>query len=215
MSNKRFTILPEFIQQGFLKIIEPVIDGVVRLNVHPHFFTILGFILSLVSGYFFGTHHVFWGGVFLLLSGICDIFDGKVARKSGLASKFGAVLDSSLDRYAEMAVYLGIGIYFIQTNQPFTAVMVFVALGGSLMVSYVRARAEGLGYDGKVGLMQRPERIVYLGISALFHPFLLKLVIWGIAVLANFTAIQRIYHVYRQEKEEKESQKTFEEPMGI
>ncbi|NOX37482.1 MAG: CDP-alcohol phosphatidyltransferase family protein [Calditrichaeota bacterium] len=212
MEKKRFTVLPEWIQQGFLKLIDPVIDLIVQFNVHPHFFTVLGLVLSGVSAYFFATGDLRMGGMFVLLGGICDILDGKIARRSGLSSKFGALLDSSLDRYAEMFMYLGIGIYFVREGNPATSMMVFLALGGSLMVSYVRARAEGLGYDCKVGLMQRPERIVYIGFGAILHALILEIVIWMVAILANFTAFQRMQHVWKLEKKEKEAEEQ-EEPL--
>ncbi len=212
MEKKRFTVLPEGIQQAFLKLIDPVIDLIVQLNVHPHFFTVLGLLLSGVSAYFFATGDLRMGGMFVLLGGICDILDGKIARRSGLSSKFGALLDSSLDRYAEMFMYLGIGIYFVRQGNPATSMMVFLALGGSLMVSYVRARAEGLGYDCKVGLMQRPERIVYIGFGSILHSLILEIVIWMVAILANFTAFQRMQHVWKLEKKEKEAEEQ-EEPL--
>ena len=134
-----------------------------------------------------------------------DIIDGKVARKTGLSSKFGALLDSSLDRYSEVFMFLGTAIFFVESDHPLTSIMIFLALGGSMMVSYVRARAEGLGYDCKVGIMQRPERIVYVGFASLIHPFALEVVIWMIAILANFTAFQRMYHVWVLEKKEKKA----------
>lgn len=103
-------------------------------------------------------------------------------------------------------MFLGTAIFFVQKDHPITSIMVFLALGGSMMVSYVRARAEGLGYECKVGIMQRPERIVYVGFSSLIHAYLLELVIWMIAILANFTAIQRMYHVWKLERGENNSE---------
>jgi CDP-diacylglycerol--glycerol-3-phosphate 3-phosphatidyltransferase len=203
MGKKNFTILPQFIQKGFLKGLDPIIERIVRIQVHPNHFTILGLIISLISAFFYAKHNIRLGGLFILLSGICDIIDGKVARKTGQSSKFGALFDSSLDRYAELFMFLGTAIYFVQQDHPITSIMVFLALGGSMMVSYVRARSEGLGFDCKVGIMQRPERIVYIGVSSLIHPYLLELVIWMIAILSNFTAIQRMYHVRVLEQQAK------------
>ncbi|OGB63065.1 MAG: hypothetical protein A2Y94_06560 [Caldithrix sp. RBG_13_44_9] len=209
MGKKSFTILPQFIQKGFLKGLDPFIERIVRIQVHPNHFTILGLVISLISAVFYAKHNLRLGGVFILLSGICDIIDGKVARKTGQSSKFGALFDSSLDRYAELFMFLGTAIYFVQKDHPITSIVVFLALGGSMMVSYVRARAEGLGFECKVGIMQRPERIVYIGVSSLIHPYLLELVIWMIAILSNFTAIQRMYHVRVLEQQAK---KTLENP---
>ncbi len=203
MEKKGFSVLPHSIQKWFIGFIDPLIEFIVRFNVHPNHFTVLGLIISFVGAVFYAKHDIFWGGFFILLGGMSDIVDGKVARKSGLSSKFGALLDSSLDRYSEMFMFLGVAIYFVQMDHPYTSIMVFLALGGSMMVSYVRARAEGLGFDGKVGIMQRPERIVYVGVSSLIHPYALEVVVWMIGLLANFTAAQRMYYVWKQEKLEK------------
>jgi len=204
MSKRRFTVLPHSIQEWFIKAIDPIISVFVRFNVHPNFFTVLGLIISVIGAYFYGRHDIRLGGLFILLGGFCDVIDGKVARKAGLSSKFGALLDSSLDRYAELFMFLGVAIFFVAKDYYLTSIMVFLGLGGSMMVSYVRARAEGLGFDCKVGIMQRPERIVYIGVSSLIHEYVLIVVVWMIAILANFTALQRMYHVWKLEKQAKE-----------
>ncbi len=214
MEKKGFTVLPHSIQQWFINLIDPFIELIVKLQVHPNHFTVLGLFISFIGALFYAKHDIRLGGMFILLGGLCDIIDGKVARKTGLSSNFGALLDSSLDRYAEVFMFLGTAIYFVEINHAPTSIMVFLALGGSMMVSYVRARAEGLGYECKVGIMQRPERIVYVGFSSLIHPYLLELVIWMIAILANFTAVQRMYHVWRLEREEKKANLK-EEEMGV
>ncbi|HFE64864.1 MAG TPA: CDP-alcohol phosphatidyltransferase family protein [Caldithrix sp.] len=205
MEKKSFSVLPHSIQKWFINFIEPVAEFIAKLQVHPNHFTILGLFVSFIGALFYAKHDIRLGGLFILLGGICDIIDGKVARRTGLSSKFGALLDSSLDRYSEVFMFLGTAIYFVQIDHPSTSIMVFLALGGSMMVSYVRARAEGLGYECKVGIMQRPERIVYVGFSSLIHPFILEIVIWMIAILANFTAIQRMHHVWNLEKAEKQA----------
>jgi len=203
---KEFTVLPKSIQKGFLRIIDPVIEFIVHFNVHPNFFTVLGLISSVIGAYFFAKHNLRIGAIYILLGGLCDIIDGKVARKAGLSTKFGALFDSSLDRYSEVFMFLGVAIHFVKMDYLTTSIMVFLGLGGSMMVSYVRARAEGLGYACKVGIMQRPERIVYIGASALIHEYILMVVVWMIAILANFTAIQRMYHVWNLERMEKEGE---------
>ncbi|NOQ98024.1 MAG: CDP-alcohol phosphatidyltransferase family protein [Calditrichae bacterium] len=203
MKKKPFTMLPPSIRNWFVNILDPFVDIIVRLHVHPNHFTILGLIASIIGAIFYAKHDIRIGGLFIILGGICDIIDGKVARKTGLSSKFGALFDSSLDRYAEVFMFLGTAIYFVQKDYSITSIMVFLAMGGSMMVSYVRARAESLGYECKVGIMQRPERVVFVGISSLIHYSLLVIAIWMIAILANFTAIQRMYHVWTLEREEK------------
>lgn len=209
---KNFSVLPISIQKFFLKLIDPIIEFIVHFNVHPNFFTVLGLIASLVGAYFFAEHSLRIGAIYILLGGLCDIIDGKVARKSGLSSKFGALFDSSLDRYSEVFMFLGVAIHFVKMGYSTTSIMVFLGLGGSMMVSYVRARAEGLGYSCKVGIMQRAERIVYIGVSALIHEYILLVVIWMIAILANFTAIQRMYHVWNLERMERAEETTEEKP---
>lgn len=141
-------------------------------------------------------------GVLVLLGGICDTFDGSLARTTGKASRFGALLDSAVDRYAEFIMYLGISAYFINLEDYKTFAATFLALCGSFMVSYARARAESLGFEAKQGIMQRPERIVIIGLGALIHIEAFKIAIWLVAILANFTALQRIRFAYKQDSGE-------------
>jgi CDP-diacylglycerol--glycerol-3-phosphate 3-phosphatidyltransferase len=154
--------------------------------------------------------HVRWAGALVLVGGIWDIFDGQVARASGMASKFGSFYDSTLDRISEIVVYMGLlslyNNYGAALADVWMIYVIFAAMGGSLMVSYTRARAEGLGVDCTVGLMQRPERVVLLGVGSLFFGLdfngaVLKSVIILVAVLTNMTAIQRIVWVWRNAAE--------------
>jgi len=207
MSSNSQNLIPKWLENGFIKLLEPLINLIVKAGFHPNTFTIWGLILSVVGAVFFAFGYVRLGGVFILLGGVCDILDGKIARKSNKVTKFGALFDSSLDRYAEVFMFLGVAIYLERNEYFLTSIMIFIALGGSTMVSYVRARAEGLGYDCKVGLMQRPERVLLIGASALFHSYLLIASIWIVGFLSNYTAYQRMKYVYvleKQEKQEKE-----------
>jgi len=137
-------------------------------------------------------------GILTLLGGFCDTMDGSIARTTGRASRFGALLDSVVDRYSEFIMYLGIGAYFINYEDYSTAAGTFLALCGSFMVSYARARAESLGFEAKLGFMQRPERIVLIGLGALIHIGALKIAIWLVAFLSNYTALQRIRFAHKQ-----------------
>lgn len=205
MPKREFRLITPGIKDGFIKVIEKPVDFFIKLNVSPNFFTILGLILSGVGAFFYAEGYLVWGGVFILIGGISDTFDGKIARTRNIATKFGAVLDSSLDRYAEFLMFLGIMIYLMRIDTPlhyWTSIIAFFALMGSIMVSYVRARAEGLGMEGKVGMMQRAERIVLIGIASLVHEYALIGVVWIVALFANITAIQRIHSVWKEEKEE-------------
>jgi CDP-diacylglycerol---glycerol-3-phosphate 3-phosphatidyltransferase len=205
--NKKIQFLPEFVKNGFVKLIMPVTEYFVRAGVNPNFFTTVGLIISIIASYFLAIGALHVGGALILLGGIFDIIDGKVARASNRVTKFGALYDSTLDRYSEVFVFFGMAYYFTQNElngfshifEPYILSAICMAIGGSIMTSYVRARAEGLGLECKVGIMQRPERVVYLGAGALFHEITLLIAIVLIAVLANITAVHRLYHVWQSE----------------
>ena len=191
------------------RIIHPIVGWLIRWRIHPNAISTFGFAVTLLAGFLFHQDHVRYAGLMVLLGGIVDIFDGRVARESGLESKFGAFYDSTLDRMSEVVVFVGLAsLYNTIRGGVEDVAMVYVilfALGGSLLVSYTRARAEGLGLDCNVGLMQRAERVVLLGLgSALFglawNGLALDLIIITVAVLTNLTAIQRIVWVYRHAK---------------
>ncbi len=195
--------LPDGIRNWYIGLITPAIDFFIKLEIHPNHFTTLGLLIQIVATYFMATGSFFIGGWLILAAGTCDIIDGKVARARNIGTKFGALYDSTLDRYAEFIMFFGLGYYFIYNEFYFSTVIAFAALGGSLMTSYIRARSEGLGFDCKVGIMQRPERVVYIGFAAIFSsmafwkPWPLVGVLWIIAGCANYTAFQRLIHVYR------------------
>ncbi len=167
--------------------------------MEPNAFTVSGVIITSVAALTFLMGHLRLGGVLVLLGGLCDAIDGSLARSTSKTSRFGALFDSTIDRYSEFIMFFGLAAYFVQVGEYGTALASFFALTGSMMVSYTRARAESLGFDAKVGIMQRPERIVFLGLGALIHPVALKIAIWLIAVCANYTALQRIRHAYKQD----------------
>ena len=149
-----------------------------------------------------------WGGAVILFAGLFDMIDGRLARVGGMQSTFGALWDSTLDRYSELFTLFGIAIYLLLNGYVWSGVVTFAAMVGSVMVSYVRARAEGLAIECKVGFMQRPERVVVTSVGALlcgccadgvsFDPLWLLIVpMYLIAILANITAFWRIAHCYR------------------
>jgi len=189
------------------RIIRPLTSWLVRHDVHPNLLTTLGFLVTCSSALAFHQHHVRTAGFLILLGGFFDILDGRVARLSHLGSKFGAFYDSTLDRISEIAVYFGIlslyNDYRLELGDVGMIYLIMLAMAGSLMISYTRARAEALGLDCRVGLMARAERVVLIGGAALFfgeewHGLVLKGVILILAVLTNITAFQRIVWVYRQ-----------------
>lgn len=195
-----------WVEQKVLGLLDPVTGWLVRMGVHPNAITTGGFVVTCSAGLAFHWGNVPLGGLLVLLGGAFDVFDGRVARASGLASAFGSFYDSTLDRISEVIVFLGIlslyNDYRVELGDVGMIYTVLLAMAGSLMVSYTRARAEGLGIDCKVGMMQRPERIVLIGIAALFfgtmwQGLVLKAVLIAMAILTNFTAFQRIVWVYR------------------
>jgi CDP-diacylglycerol--glycerol-3-phosphate 3-phosphatidyltransferase len=199
----------KILREPVYRIIDPVVRWLIRLRIHPNAISTAGFVVTLVAGLFYHQDHVRTAGVLVLFGGVIDIFDGRVARESGLESKFGAFYDSTLDRLSEVVVFVGLAsLYNTFRADVEDVAMVYVilmALGGSLMVSYTRAKAESLGLDCKVGLMERAERVVLLGLgSAVFglawDGLALDLIIIVVAVLTNLTAIQRIVWVYQHGK---------------
>lgn len=197
----KINILPDGLRTWFLKAITPIVDYFIARNLNPNWFTTVGFILSVGTTYLFAVGDLRLAGVFVLLAGVFDVIDGRVARATNRVTKFGALYDSTLDRYSEVFMFFGLAYFFVNID-PYALwrpVAVAVALGGSMMVSYIRARAEGLNLECKVGLMQRPERVVSLGVGAIISLEVLTWVIIGIAILANFTAIQRLYHIWAVE----------------
>ena len=192
-------ILPEALKGGFAQLVQPLVDVFVRLEVSPNVFTTAGLVLNALGALAFATGHLRLGGALLLIGGIFDTFDGRVARGTGKVTRFGALYDSTIDRYSEIFMFFGMGYYFLNAGRNWVVVVILLALGGSLMVSYVRARAEGLGFECKVGIMQRAERVVVLGIGALIHEVALLAAILLVAVFANVTAVQRLYHIWAME----------------
>ncbi len=163
------------------------------------------------SAFAFHSHHVRTAGVLILLGGLFDLFDGRVARATGLASQFGAFYDSTLDRISEIAVYVGIlslyNDYRLELGDVGMIYAVMLAMAGSLMISYTRARAEALGIDCKVGLMQRGERVVAIGLASLLFGesnsgLALRVVIMVVAALTSLTAIHRIIWVYQNTRQQ-------------
>jgi CDP-diacylglycerol--glycerol-3-phosphate 3-phosphatidyltransferase len=189
------------------RIIAPVTDALIRWRVHPNAVTTVGFAVTLGAGVLYHFDHVRWAGLCVLLGGVIDIFDGQVARLSGLASKFGSFYDSTLDRISEIVVFIGLLSLYNQYGRELADVwMVYVimlAMAGSLMVSYTRARAEALGLDCSEGFMQRAERVLLLGGSSLFFGLtwdglVLRVVLIMLAAATVITSVQRVVWVYHE-----------------
>ena len=192
--------IPERLKTTFLASLDPIVGLFTKLNINPNTFTTVGFLISCTAAFFMAAGYLRIAACLILLSGLCDTIDGKLARFSGKVTKFGALYDSTLDRYSEVIFFFGLAFYFIKNGWYLTSVILAIGLGGSLMVSYVRARAESLGFECKVGLLQRAERLLLLGAGALIHLYALVVAIWIIGFMSNITAIQRIVHVWKQDQ---------------
>jgi CDP-diacylglycerol--glycerol-3-phosphate 3-phosphatidyltransferase len=191
---------------GFLIVIEPLAKVLINLRVHPHYLTFSGLVFSLLAFNFFRNGFLFYGGIMVILAGICDVLDGRLARDTQKMSKYGALIDSVVDRYSEVLIYMGLAVFFWRES-ALMIILLILTIAGSFLVSYTRARAEALGFECKIGLMQRQERITYLAAGAIFgsipytrHIFL-TLSIWIIAILSNVTVIQRVWHIRNKMKE--------------
>ena len=209
------------LQQGIYAVINPFVRLLIRMGVTPNMVTTVGMLGNLAGAAFIvwagyiasqggEPWSVFtWGGALIIAFSLFDMLDGQVARLGNMASTFGAMYDSVLDRYCELFNLGGLAFYLIQRGELWGALITFLALVGSLMVSYVRARAEGLGIECKMGFMQRPERVVVTaagiiatGITGLclapestFNPDVIIIVAMAvIAIFANLTAFARVNH---------------------
>ena len=169
---------------------------VAKTRISPNIVTALGLLVALVTAWVLSTGHFFWGGFLVLGSGAFDMLDGAVARISGRSTRFGAILDSTFDRLSEAALFLGLLAYYANQGSFQEVVLVGAALVGSMMTSYVRARAEVLGLKCEVGLFTRPERVILLAIGLIFNQMLV--ILWIIAVLSNLVAWQRLFYVWQQ-----------------
>ena len=158
-------ILPDWLKNSYLRLIDPVANFFVRTGVHPNTITAFGTACTVAASVIFGMGHIRTAGWFLGLTALFDVLDGTVARRSGKESIFGAFLDSTLDRLADGAVFVGLATFYALSVEHGSTLMMLVCMSGlvgALMTSYTRARAEPLGIDAKVGMVQRPERVVLL-----------------------------------------------------
>ena len=190
-------------------VLRPLARFFIRIGFRPDWLTLAGLVMNLVATVAFATANLKWGAAIMLLAGICDILDGQVAREGRRETKFGALLDSTTDRYSEIFLYFGIGAYLISQDAWPESAILFFALTGSLMVSYVRARAEGLGEDCKVGFMQRPARIVVLALGGIVGHAGLVGVLVVLAVTTNYTVIERLAYIRKKLKSGAESTAPF------
>jgi CDP-diacylglycerol--glycerol-3-phosphate 3-phosphatidyltransferase len=181
------------------RALAPVAERLARLHVSPNQITLAGLVAMAGSGVLLALGSFRGAGLALLVGGLCDMLDGAVARSSGVSSKFGAFFDSTSDRLAELLFFAGLLVYFTRVElSVLYALLTFLAAGGSLLVSYTRARAEGLGVDCQVGMMERPERMVLLLIACFVGGIGVKVALWVLTPLVFFTSLQRVLHVEKR-----------------
>lgn len=183
-------------------VLVPVARAMGQWGIHPNTITVLGLILQVGVGIVFGLGHVTLGGWLLLLVAPLDALDGAVARAIGKQSRFGAFLDSTFDRLSDAAVVLGLTTHYLRREMSTPVILLLIALVAVLMVSYIRARAEASGFQCKIGLLTRLERIGLIGVLSAVG--LHMVMIWALMILSVFTVIQRILYIYAASKREEE-----------
>ena len=188
------------------QVLDAIVRGFAASGVNPNFLTFIGFGINLLAAYLFAYGYFRWAGATIILAGIFDMADGRVARLEGRVTPFGGFYDSVMDRYSDLCLLIGLLIYYGRINRFFYVSLVAVAMIGSVMVSYSRARAENVIPSCKVGFLERPERVVLIIIGALFDR--MAPVLWLIAVLSNVTVIHRI--VYTRQEARKRAAQTHE-----
>lgn len=166
-----------------------------NVGITPNMATLIGLVLNIIVAIILGYGHPIIAGVLLLFASAFDMVDGSIARATNTISKFGGFFDSTIDRYSEIVVYVGLLVWLNTTSDDHLgSFLVLVAASGALMISYARARAEALGYNASVGFLARPERVILLAICLIIKQPMWAL--WVLAILTHVTAIWRIYHVY-------------------
>lgn len=217
------SLIPSSMEGRFSRSIDSVVGTMGRSHLRPNAISTAGILLNLAAGCFLVEGQFFVGGVLILMAGILDLVDGKFARLTSQVSIFGAIYDATMDRIGELAIYTGMGVYFVMHHMYMTAILVVLATSGSLLVSYVRARAESFNIPCDVGFLRRGERILVVGLGSmlnflkdliheplrwavsLFHvswtftPAPLTIALFIVAVLAPITVAQRLLHVKRHE----------------
>jgi CDP-diacylglycerol--glycerol-3-phosphate 3-phosphatidyltransferase len=221
------TLVRDKLQKGIYRVINPLVKGLIKIGFTPNIVTVTGLVLNIMVAIVFikgaeqgnrgDLSYVGWAGALILFAGLFDMLDGQVARLGNMSSSFGALFDSVLDRYSDLIMFLGICYYLVAHHYFISSLAAFIAMIGSMMVSYIRARSEGLGIQNSGGLMQRPERVILIALSAIacgvtghfiggdykyyvpgisFHVFetmtIFTLPIAVMAVLTNITAIKRL-----------------------
>ena len=205
-------MISEAIGTGGKRVLGAIVRWVSRSRINPNALTFIGLLINIGCGVLYGYGMFFKAGLLMILANVFDMLDGQVARLRGRVTRFGAFFDSVIDRYSDIIVYVGIMVFYARDTEKHSTLLVALtglALVGSVMVSYSRARAESLDIACKVGFLERPERVVLLIIGSLTeigpasNPFLHKMpqVLWVLAALSHWTVVHRVYHTWRELRE--------------
>lgn len=188
------------------KIIRQIVRGLALSRIHPNVLTFLGLVINIAAAYLLAVGQFRGAGFVIIGAGLFDMVDGRVARETNRVTRFGGFFDSVLDRYSDLALLIGLLVWYGSINRPFYVVMTALAMMACVMVSYARARAENSIPTCKVGFMERPERVVLVIIGALFDR--MAPVVWVIAVLGNLTVVHRMIFTWQEAKRLEEAQLT-------
>ena len=183
---------------GSNKVIRLIVRGLALSRIHPNVLTFLGLVINMVAAYMLAVGQFRWGAAVIIGAGLFDMVDGRVARETNRVTRFGGFFDSVLDRYSDLALFMGLLVYYATINRFFYIVLTAIVMTGSVMVSYTRARAEVTIPKCKVGFLERPERVVLIILGALFDR--MAPVLWVIAVLSNVTVIHRMIYTWQETK---------------
>ncbi len=194
--KKKRISLTDRLRGLFKWILDPIGGFLNKIGLTPNSITMLGLLGNIAAAFFLANGEIVWGGVIVLVMWPVDALDGTMARLRGEPTDFGGFVDSVTDRYSELAIFAGLLYYFVVQDNTIAVMLVFASASGSILVSYTRARAEALNYDAKIGALTRVERYLVLAPGLIFNIPLVAM--WIIAILANFTALQRIFYVRKQ-----------------
>jgi len=186
------------------KVIMLIVRGLALSKIHPNVLTFLGLVINGIAAWLLAAGQFRWGAVVIIGAGLFDMVDGRVARETNRVTRFGGFFDSVLDRYSDLALLVGLLVWYGSINRPFYVVLTAIAMTGSVMVSYTRARAENSIPTCKVGFMERPERVVLVIIGALFDR--MAPVLWVLAVMANLTVVHRMVFTWQEAKRLEDAQ---------
>jgi CDP-diacylglycerol--glycerol-3-phosphate 3-phosphatidyltransferase len=193
-------MLTDRVRQWSQGVVNPIARFVAWTGISPDGVTLVGFLLMVVVGVLLSLGHLQLAGLLLIVAGVFDAIDGALARLLSRVTRFGAFLDSTMDRFSEAAIFLGILIHYQSQGASIEVILTYIAIVGSLMVSYTRARAEGIGVPIRGGFLTRLERMAILIILLLLNQ--LTLALWILAPLTNFTAVQRMWLAWRATRED-------------